>query len=233
MDAAKVITDFRLLSGWSDTSQITDANALVLANKIYREWINQIKIKVKEDFFYDYWKVNTTVVNQSEYELPIRKDATWVAWCTKLKWVSVKYNTTDSDFTKFRPETQANLSNDLLYYEANQPATDPFYIVADYSYFVYPAPTTAVAEWIVLYWISDPADLLLAWDEASIKIPLEYQDIIPLWMVYLYFKSRLLTNEKNDALNEYKAYLNDMITGLSDRIEVPLISEMPNLTSLK
>jgi len=52
-------------------------------------------------------------------------------------------------------------------------------------------------------------------------------------MVYLYFKSRLLTNEKNDALNEYKAYLNDMITGLSDRIEVPLISEMPNLTSLK
>jgi len=40
-------------------------------------------------------------------------------------------------------------------------------------------------------------------------------------MIYLYYKTRLLTGEKNDAYNEYQAYLNKMISELSDRIEVP------------
>lgn len=232
MDVSKVISDFRLLSWWTDTNQLSDANALILANKIYRDIINKIKVKVKEDFFYDYWKVDNTVVWQEEYRLPIRNDSTWVAWCTKLKGVSIMYNDTDTEYTKANPQTQANLDKDLMYYKDNQDSSQPFFIVADYSYFVYPAPTTAISDGIILYWISDPANLQSGWDEASIKIPLEYHDLLPIWMVYLYYKSRNLIAEKNDAYNEYKLSLNEMIEELSDRVEVAVTSQMPNLSHL-
>lgn len=230
-NVAKVLTDFRLLAGWVDTDQLSDANWIVLANKIYREVINTIKSKVKEDFFYDYWTADT-VVWQEEYRLPIRIDWTQ-AWCTKLKWVSAKLLDADTKKTKFRPDTESNLPMDLNYYIANQSTADPFYIVSDMSVFIYPAPTEVITDWITLYWIADPQDLVSAWAESTILIPLEFHDILALWMIYLYYKTRLLTGEKNDAYNEYQAYLNKMISELSDRIEVPWISIMPDLTYLQ
>ena len=232
MDVANLTSDFRLLSWGTDTNQLSDANALVLWNKIYRQAINKIKSKVSEKFFYDYWTVNTPVIWQSEYRLPVRDDTLWVAWCTQLIWVSAKFTSNDTEFTKFRPDDQANMTNDMLYYSDNQSSADPFYTVADNSYFVYPAPTEVISAWIVLYWIADPAQLLSGWDEESIKLPLEYHDIIPLWMVYLYYKSRNLISEKNDALNEYNLFMNTMIQELSDRIVVPLESKMPSLIHL-
>lgn len=42
-----------------------------------------------------------------------------------------------------------------------------------------------------------------------------------------------MTNEKNDALIEYKNELRKMITELSDRIIRPLESEQPCLTHLE
>lgn len=232
MNVAKVVSDFRLLSGGTDENQLEDADAIVLANKIYRQAINKIKSKVDEQFFYDYWTINNTEEWQSEYRLPLRDDENGIAWCTKVLWVSFKFNSTDTEFTKFRPETQGNLTKDLLYYEENQPTSDPFYVVADYSYFVYPAPTESIVNGGLIYWLSDPANLVDWGDEESIKIPLEYHDLIPLGMTYLYLKSRNLINEKNDALNEYNLFMNDMIKELSDRIVVPLESKMPNLIHL-
>jgi len=230
MDVATWLTDFRLLAWWVTESQLSDANGIVFMNKIYREVINTIKSKVKEDFFYDYW-TTSTVIWQEEYTLPIRIDWTQ-AWCTKLKWVSAKLLDSDTKHTKFRPNTESNLPMDLNYYIDNQPSSDPFYIVADMSYFIYPAPTEVITDWITLYWIADPQALVSWWNEASIKTPLEFHDILPLGMTYLYFKSRWLIGEKNEAFNEYQSYLNKMISELSDRIEVSLISEMPNLYHL-
>jgi len=42
-----------------------------------------------------------------------------------------------------------------------------------------------------------------------------------------------MTNEKNDALVEYKNELRKMVTELSDRIIRPLESVMPYLTNLE
>lgn len=233
MNVDQVLSDFRLEAGWADTNQITDANALILANKIYRQAINKIKSQVNQDFFYDYWLVDNSVIWQSEYKLPIRDDATFIAWCTKVKWVSIKYNETDTEFTKCRANVQDNLSNDLLWYGLNQAPTDPFFTVSDMSTFVYPAPIAVIADSIILYWIADPANLADGWAETTIKIPLEYHDIIPLGMVYLYYKTRTLTQEKNDALNEYNLFMDRMISELSDRIDTSLTSIMPDLTSLR
>jgi len=231
-NVATHITDFRLLSWWTDTVQLTDTNALVLFNKIYRENINLIKTKVKEYHFYNYWYTDT-VIWQSEYTLPVRDDVNWKSGCTKLIWVSVKNSSTDIDFTKLRPENHSNLDRDIDYYNNNTNPADWFFTLEDNSYFIKPAPTQVITWWIRVYWIADPANLTLNSTEAEVLIPLEYQDIIPLWMVYLYYKTRNLIWEKNDALNEYIAYQNKMINWLSDRIEVPLESELPNLIHLQ
>jgi len=231
-NVATHISDFRLLSWWTDTVQLTDANALVLLNKIYRENINLIKTKVKEYHFYNYWFTDT-IIGQSEYGLPKRDDTLNKAGCTKIIWVSVKNFNTDIDFTKLRPENHSNLPKDIDFYNKNLAPLNWFYTVEDNSYFIKPVPTEIIVWWVRIYWISDPANLALTSVETDVVIPLEYQDIIPLWMVYLYYKTRNLIAEKNDALNEYTRFQNKMITWLSDRIEVPLESELPNLIHLQ
>jgi hypothetical protein len=59
----------------------------------------------------------------------------------KIKGLSIKY---DTEFIKAKPETFGNLDKDLTWYETNQPKSEPFYIVSDNSFFVYPKPTEAV-----------------------------------------------------------------------------------------
>ena len=158
----------------------------------------------------------------------------WVPqdWMNKIKWISVKYKSDDLEYKKLRSETLSNLEYDLSWYELNQPSNDPFYIISDNSVFIYPTPTESVTNWIIFYWIADPLDLTLTSTEDNIKIPLEYHDLLPLWMQQYYYRSRNMINEKNDAKIEYQNEKQRMLSDLTDRIITPLESVMPNLYHL-
>jgi hypothetical protein len=131
------------------------------------------------------------------------------------------------------PTKFSNLPADPTYYVEWQSSATPFFTVADKSLFIYPTPTTTVASGLLMYWISDPINLI-AWDaESAIKIPVDYHHLIVLGNEYRIYKARRMTNEKNDALVEYQNACNKMVTELSDRIIRPLESEQPCLTHLE
>ena len=227
MNASSCITQFR-----TDTSvdiiQVPDATAVIWMNRVYRDLINIIRQKINEDYFYNEWTTDT-VANQREYLMKPRSVSE--DWMVKIKWISLKYKSTD-DYKKCRAETLSNLDRDLQWYELNQPQSDPIYIISDKSIFIYPQPTEVITNWIIFYWIWDPIDLTSTTAESDIKIPLEFHDLLPLWMKQYYYGSSRMINEKNDAKNDYLVARQEMLSNLTDRIVVPVESTMPNLSYL-
>lgn len=70
MDLSSIYTLARLNTGTTSTN-ISDANLLILSNIVYRDLINTIVKRVNEDFFYEEWSFDT-VANQREYTFPVR-----------------------------------------------------------------------------------------------------------------------------------------------------------------
>ena len=151
----------------------------------------------------------------------------------KIDGISIKLKATDTTYTKCRATTLSNLDKDLQWYSLNQPTTDPFYVISDNSVFIYPSPTEVIAGGILFYGIGDPIELLTGGTEASVKIPLEYHYMIPLGMEQFIFGARRLDNEKAQAKNNYEVEKQKMVSGITDRIETPQTSTMPDLTHLK
>lgn len=204
-----------------------DATLLSITNVTYRDIINRIVSTVDEGFFYDEW-TTPTVVGQTEYSFPVRTSS--VAGLKKLKSVSVKYKSTDTEWTKARPTTITNLEADKQRYAEEQPESDPLYVVYDNSVSIYPAPSEVNS--LKLYGISDPIDLTAGAAESDIRIPLDFHHLIVLGNEYRIFKINRKVNEKNDSLAEYEREMVKMVEQLTDRIDRPLESEMPYLKHL-
>jgi len=203
-----------------------DATLLTITNVTYRDLINTIVSRVNEDFFYNELLADS-VANQREYNFPTR--TTLQAGLKKLISVGIKYKGTEDYYKISEPTKFSNLINDPTYYVENQPESEPFFTVADQSFFIYPAPTVSVTGWIMLYGITDPKELVTSETEANIKIPLDFHHIIVLGNEYKIYKSRQLPDDAARAYNEYTAEVNKMCTQLSDRIIRPLESAMPTL----
>jgi hypothetical protein len=206
---------------------MSDATLLSITNVTYRDLINKITSKVDEDFFYQEWTAET-VIGQSEYTFPVRTSS--VAGLKKLEQVSVKYKSTDTDFTPLNPWTVTNLDKDKSWYKTNQPESDPFFIVYDKSVNIFPVTTEVTS--FILYGVSDPKELALAEVEANIVIPVDYHHLIVLGNEYRIYKALRMTNEKNDALNELNVEIAKMVSELSDRVIKPLESTLPALNHL-
>ena len=221
----KIISDFRFDCN-ADTSQISDTQALWLLNRVYRDFINEIR-SINEDYFYNYWDTNTEI-NVDEYKMT-RKTET-IPWIVKIKGVSVKYDVTETDYTKATLETMNNLPNDLYWYKDKQPKSQPFYTISDKSIFLFPTPDKVAP--LRLYWIADPIDLKLDTEDDWVKIPAEYHYLLPLGMKRYYFASRFMLNEKNDALAELNMEKQKMLKNLSLRQISPVQITEPILSNL-
>lgn len=231
MIPSEIIPQFRTDIG-KDENQVPDSEAIVFLNRVRRKLINSIRM-IDEDYFYTYLKT-PSVSGQGEYSLPKRWDldseSNPIPWMVKIKGISVKYKDTDTEYKKLRPTTFGNLEKDLFWYEEHQPIDDPFYIVQDNSYFIYPKPTESAADRVILYWIQDPLDVTTSSTQDDMKVPQECDDVIPLGMKMYYYGSVTKINEKNDAKVEYETELRSVMSYLSDRVLSPLYSEMLDLT---
>ena len=226
-NVTEIINNFRFDCN-VDEWQVSDEKALNLLNRVYREFINDIR-SINEDYFYDYW-FNNAVNNQWEY--PLKKRTINETWIIKIKWVSIKYNTSDTSYKKARLSSLNTMPLDLHYYKENQPKNDPFYTISDNSIFIFPIPDDTIVNWLLLYWISDPIDLTLSTDEQNIKIPLEYHYLLSLWMKRYFFASRYMLNEKNDAIAELNMEKQKMLKQLWLRQISPLQVTEPILSNL-
>lgn len=228
MDVNSIITLSRTLTH-TDINQISDTQALEYLNIIYKKMSSAIIMKIDEDYFWDEF-ITSTVANQSEYVLPIASSTT--PWFKKILRVELKYRATDSVRKLVSSDTIANYSQtvDQLVSSANQ--NNAFYDLKDGSIFVYPEPTETVASGLVIGVVTTLADLVSGWSETTIfpdnSELRDYHDILAIWMKQFIFSQQGLTNEKNDAINEFNNGLNELLDTLKDRYFNPVVTQLPN-----
>ncbi len=131
-----------------DSTNYTDTVAVEDMNVVYHDLESTIVTEVDERFFWDTFVVSSLVADQTEYTIPDATSGNFVG-LQKTLGISIKYDGTN--FTKARPSYPETLEHDLTWYAENQDVTDPFFFIADNSYFIFPAPQTTVANGIRLY----------------------------------------------------------------------------------
>lgn len=204
------------------SNQYTDSMAIEDFNIIYNQIVNEIITRVNEDFFRDEL-LTTTVDFQSEYNIDSRVD--------KIKKLFVKYGVDDEKFRPAREEFIDLLHYDLSWYKENQSKEDPFYVIADRSVFLCPAPLEwewwgQLLKMTALLWATD---LEITWVEEDILVPKNYHFLISEWMKHYIYQYRWLVNESNDAKAKFNEEISNMVTELSERNSVADQVNTPNL----
>jgi len=205
-------------SNWIDDIQYTDTRAVQDANIIIHQIEDFITSAIWEWFFWDIMTASTTVIDQSEYKLPIISSWNFNS-AKKIEAISICYK----DWWEFIPARQVNRQilqeeHDLSRYETNQSETDPIYFIADDSYFIYPAPKEAVEDWIKLYWIKWLADAELTTTNDNLfwwKIPTKYYYMISEWMEQFILKVQW---KRNEAKNSKDFFEKTILPSLVDKL---------------
>lgn len=231
MNTQQIVDRARRLTH-TNANNYVDSDAVEDLNLVYQEIIDSIVTEVDEDYFWDIWNFNT-VAWQSEYNI----SEIWVAPneldIKKINKVFVKYDTNVTLLTQARFLNPSSLQFVEEFYETNQPSSDPFFYFKDKSVFIYPAPSTSITEWGRLNLIHVPAELTISSTEDDVEIPFQYHKIISLWMRAMIFDGQWKTAESQNAEVKYKKWIDDMVTFLKDRYNLPWESETPNLTILE
>lgn len=169
MDVSVIIAKSRVQT---NTSIWQKSDALMLAdlNVVYKEIFSRLSTKSKKYTRQTY--KTTTVANQSEYQIP--RPSVTETGIKRVLNTQIKHS---SDW-EYIPCKIHDTSTAV-----DSEATDtnnPYCIVRDDSIFVYPAPSVAVTDWIVIDGQYMPLDLTLATTSASIKLASEYHDLLVL-----------------------------------------------------
>lgn len=179
MTPAQIIAQARIIS-WTDSSQFTDANALIALNTIKDEFWSAILTSVPlENYNWQRWTVENTVAGQSEYTIPTIAYNT--AGTKIVTGIGINYNgevypwTTTLKYLKPREVAMDGLQYDWEYYVNTQSEDDPIYCVADNSIFIAPAPKTNVTGGFKVQGIRKIPDYTLSTTEAEMMIPVDQQ----------------------------------------------------------
>ena len=193
-------------------------------NIAYKDfWVDIVDLD--KNYGWDKWTTdivsdrNEYILKQPDGTKPDRKDK----WgMEKIETVSIKYDTTDVDFDLCDITDYDYLDFNIEYYEENQPQDDPFVIISDNSIFVYPTPDTNVTNGLELQGIRSPFDLdATTTSSLDILVPKAHREVIAIGMKQYAYAKRMLLNEKNDAIMEYKDAKKKALMQLSTRKTTP------------
>jgi len=175
-----------------DTSQYSDANALIDLNTLKDEFWSKICSK-KKKLNWQEWKTNLEAL-QSEYTLAEVTSTT--QWTKLLESISINYNWETYDtiwwlkYIPARKVEKTELVNDWDYYVENQSELDPIFYKADNSYFIAPAPRNAVTNWIKLTWIRNIPDYILATTETQMMLPTDIIQTLVFWLIVSWLEEK-------------------------------------------
>lgn len=204
----------------TNSADYTTSQASEDLNLRYQDLIDRITNVTKGDYFWDLWETDT-VVNQSEYvveKLGISPDDLDIK---KINKVFVKYQSTDTYYTRLNYVNPNSLENHPDYYKANQPEIAPFFYIQDNSIFIYPAPEEVVTNGLQIFCIHKPADITTSTSEDDIELPAQFHRILVLGMVADVYYSQGKINEANDAENKYEDAIRDMEAFMKARYNQP------------
>ena len=229
MDVAWIFTKARR-DCFVETTDYSDADALIDLNLIYDDANSTIIDEVDEDFYWDS-SVDDTVVDQSEYPVT----TTWGFDIDEVNKVFIKYKTT-GDYIPARRINPISLDKHPSWYTENWSQSDPMYYFQDNSVFVYPAANSTdwvITDWIEVYTINMPIPLVNAWAESTIKLPKRFHRLLPIWLKQYIYATQGKLNEKNDAIAEYNQAKEKMVQQIRDRDQWIIAESTPDLSHLE
>jgi hypothetical protein len=145
-----------------------EARCLRWLNKVKDKFWSGIVTAVGEDYGWQQW---TTDLVAGTTEYPTLEVASDRNGTKKIECVYIAYNTEYYDdtaklkYTKATPYTRSSLVYEWEWYEANQSAENPIYVIADQSIFIAPSPQASVTSGVKLSGIRKIADYTLATTE--------------------------------------------------------------------
>lgn len=187
---------------------------------------------LNEDFFWDTKKTNL-VANQNEYNLPTSTADDW--GYLSLKRVEVKFKSTDNYREVVSSDELPTLSLDSADYVAVN-GVKPFYEIKDGSIFLYPTPTEAVVDGLVIRNTQNLPDITVSSVENDFfgqrtELRTFVQVIADGVAADLYGKSRQY-DDKNIAEQDFINHLNLMIKTVSNRWNNIITAQEPDLSHL-
>lgn len=169
MDVSTIITLSRKQTS-ATVGQIPDADYLKYLNITYKEifsilWTNSKKYT---------WNTFTTniVANQNEYVLPqpdVNKTGMSLVLDCYVKWEKIP------------------IFDTAINTELNTETAQTFWIIRDWSIFLYPTPEEDAIWWLVMEWKYIPLDLALNTTSDEIKLAPQYHNILIQWLNALVF----------------------------------------------
>ena len=192
MDVSAIIEKSRIQTS-TNVTQKSDAKMLADLNTVYKDVFSRLAVKSKKyarDLF-----TTDLVKDQSEYILPIR-------WATDagIKRV-LKVEVLDKDGYIDYPIFDTSVRID------DEWDGKPYCINRDWSIFLYPAPKEDKAGWLRIQGQYMPIDLLLTSLSADIKLPVEYHNILLLWLNMYCFGDKQMVEKKQESMQEYEVAL--------------------------
>jgi len=190
-------------------------------NLVYQDMVDEIVVNTKWDYFWDRW-LTDTVVYQSEYvaeKLGIAPDDLDIKQINK---VFVKFKSTDTYATKLRYQNPWILENHPDWYKVNQPTSDAFFYIQDTSFFIYPAPTEAIEDWLEIFVTHKPAELTLASSQSDIEIPSQFHKVMADGLKTFIYQSQGKLNEAQVAQQDFDRGVDKMVAFMKQRYNQPM-----------
>ena len=199
MDVATIIDLSRKQTGTS-AGQISDEAYLDYLNIIYKDIFSRLSVNSKK---YTWQSYTTDVVAwQSEYIIPQPSDTQ--TWLKLILDCFYKHENKD----KRIPIYDATIRVD---YTVNK-NKEPYWVLRDWSIFIYPVPETSIEKWLRLEWKYIPLDLTLANTSDEIKLAPEYHNILVKWLNSLVFGEKQVFDKQQLWESYYQQAIQQMQT---------------------
>lgn len=194
MDVSSIITLSRHQTA-TPIWQVTDERYLEKLNIVYKELFSKLATASKK---YTRQTYSTDVVaNQTEYILPSHtEDQTGIKLIMDVFYNGEKINIFDSD--RRITETESDYK-------------PPYWVVRDWSIFIYPTPTENITNWLRIEWKYIPLDLQLTDTDSEIKLSVEYHDILVKWLNAAIFGEKQIYDKQQLWKWYYEADIQNMI----------------------
>lgn len=228
MDIVKIFDMAREQAGWVTSAQFPDATLLKYANIAYKKFQNALVRKVNENYFYDILYADT-VIWQNEYTLKTASGT--VVGIKKIITGNIKWKDTDTYYSKLA-QSSTNLSTQAIDEQAADPDQEDFIQIKDGSVFIFPTPTEAVTNGIMVEAIITLDDLTVSSIEEEI-FPYnselrDYHEIIAVGIVPYIYGTLKQIDLKNNATMEFYNEIERMTDEISDRFNNDLQWTLPN-----
>lgn len=220
---------------WLTTQQVPSAALLRYFNRTLHRIENNIVRFLKDNYYREYSKGITTVMDQAVYDLP-GWDASWpdsalFPMFKKLLQLTVQYWTALQP-KKAKQVDYSSLTFPLERYATNQDIENPQYIIfgawSPLQVQVFPTPTVAVANGITIDYEASTADMALTDNVNDILLDWQYHHVLEDGIKYRINNRRKGAGspESNASKMQFDNSMNELLSEMSDRLIRPQFQDV-------